>query len=301
MEKISLVIPCYNEEKNIVYFHEETNKIFEKEKVKIEMKKLIRKNPEEDIKCLNFSRNFGKEAAIIAGLEASTGDYVSIIDADMQQNPKYVLKMYEFLKENSEYDSVACYQEKRRENKIIAILKKWFYHIINRLSMVDYKENASDFRLLKRKVVDAIIKMQEYYRFSKGIFSYVGFETYYMPYEVDKRRYGKSKFSFIKLCKYAIDGIVSFSLVPLKIATFIGSISFIASLIYLIYIIIQKLTIGIEISGYATIVCLILFFGGIQLIILGIIGAYLGRVYIETKRRPKYILEGVYKIDNMNN
>ncbi len=309
--ELSLIIPCYNEEKNIFPFYEackealksETEYIFindgSKDQTFLEIKKLILENPKSNIKCLNFSRNFGKEAAMLAGMQKSKGKYVAIIDADLQQNPKYVQKMLDFLKDHGEYDSVACYQEKRIESKLKIFFKKRFYKFINKLSEVEFPENASDFRLLKRSVVNSILELKEYYRFSKGIFSWVGYDTYYMPYKVEERKYGTTSWSMKKLFKYALDGIISYSLLPLKIATVLGFISFIISIIYLIIIIIEKLTVGIAISGYPTIVCLILFFGGLQMILMGILGEYLGRTYMETKRRPKYIIKNDVDINTL--
>ncbi len=306
--KLSILMPCYNEEKNIAPFFEECIKTFKQVKnieyifindgstdnTLKEIKKIIKKYNNTLIKCLDFSRNFGKESAMLAGFENSNGDFVAVIDTDLQQHPKYILKMLNFLENNPNYDSVSCYQEKRRESKIISFFKKMFYKFINILSETNFKENASDFRVLNRKMVNSIINMKEYFRFSKGIFSWIGFNTYYMPYKVEKRLHGKSSWSFFKLIKYALNGIISFSLAPLKLAIYIGFLSFISSIIYLIFIIIQKLTIGIEISGYATIVCLILLFGGLQMIFIGIIGEYIGRTYIEVKDRPKYIIKDIY-------
>lgn len=310
--KLSLVIPCFNEEKNIEPFFQKCLENLQDLKVEYifindgskdstlkSIKDLIKNNKKANISCLNFSRNFGKEAAILAGLKKAQGDYVAIIDADLQQHPRYVRKMVEFLEDNKDYDSVACYQEKRKESKLLIFFKKMFYKLINKFSNVPFYENASDFRLLKRPMVEAVLSMEEYYRFSKGLFSYVGFNTYYMPYEVEKRLHGKSSWNFFKLCKYALNGIVSFTLAPLKLATFIGSISFVASIIYLVVVICQKLFIGIEISGYPTIVCLLLFFGGVQLIFIGIVGEYLGRTYMEVKRRPKYIIKDEINKDNI--
>lgn len=300
--KLSLIVPCYNEEKNIELFMKSCKDelkninveyIFindgSKDNTFIEIQKIIEKYQKEYIIGINFSRNFGKEAAMLAGINESTGDYIAFIDADLQQHPKYIKMMYEKIID-SDYDSIVCYQEKRKESKILTFLKDAFYKIINKLSDISFKENASDFRLITRKMANSITEMNEYFRFSKGIFSYVGYNTYYMPYKVEKRIYGKSSWSIFKLFKYAIDGIVSFSTAPLKISTIIGVLSFLGAIIYFIITIIQKVTVGIEISGYATIVCLILLFGGLQMIFLGIIGEYIGRTYIETKNRPKYII-----------
>ena len=303
--KLSLVIPCYNEEKNIEPFMEcciETfgnNKNIEyifindgsKDNTFSEIKKIIEKYNTENIFGINFSRNFGKEAAMLAGLKKSKGTYTELIDADLQQHPKYVKKMLEYIEKHDEYDCITCYQEKRKEKKLIIWLKERFYSLINKISEVPFYKNASDFRLFNRKVLNSILEMEEYYRFSKGIFSYVGFNTYYMPYEVNERLYGTSSWSLFGLFKYAFNGIVGFSVAPLKLATILGLITMLFSLIYLIIVIIKKIVVGIAISGYPTIICLILIFGGLQMFLLGIIGEYLGRVYVELKRRPVYIIK----------
>lgn len=305
--KLSFVIPCYNEEDNVELIHNKISETFKKVKYDYEMifindgskdktilnlRKLV-KTSKENIKVIDFSKNFGKEAAIYAGLKESTGDLVSLIDADMQQDPKYVLEMVEFLDKNEDYDSVAMYQEKRREGKVLSFFKKCFYKLINKISDTKFTSNASDFRTLKRNMVDAILSVKEYYRFSKGIFSWVGFNTYYMPYQVLDRANGTTKWSFKKLFKYALDGIISFTTAPLKMATYVGLFSSFCSIVYLIVVIIQKLCFGIDIPGYATIITLILFLGGLQLFSLGIIGEYIARTYIEVKERPIYIAREV--------
>ncbi len=303
--KLSLIIPCYNEEKNIEPFMKcciETfgnNKNIEyifindgsKDNTFSEITKIIEKYNTENILGINFSRNFGKEAAMLAGLKKSKGTYTALIDADLQQHPKYVKKMLEYIEKHDEYDCITCYQEKRKEKKLIIWLKERFYSLINKISEVPFYKNASDFRLFNRKVLNSILEMEEYYRFSKGIFSYVGFNTYYMPYEVNERLYGTSSWSLFGLFKYAFNGIVGFSVAPLKLATILGLITMLFSLIYLIIVIIKKIVVGIAISGYPTIICLILIFGGLQMFLLGIIGEYLGRVYVELKRRPVYIIK----------
>lgn len=307
--KLSLIIPCYNEEENVFLIYDAISKVFKKTKIKYEiifvndgssdntyhnLNEIVKKT-KNNVKVIHFSRNFGKEAAIFAGLKNSKGDYVTLIDADMQQDPKYVLDMINFLDKNKEYDSVALYQEKRKERKLLGFLKKKFYKIINKVSDTNFVSNASDFRTLKRNMVEAILSMQEYYRFSKGIFSWVGFNTYYMPYEVHERATGSSKWSIRKLFKYALDGIISFTTAPLRLATYIGSLSTLASFVYIIVIFIQKFAFNSSPPGYSTIVVLLLFFGGIQLFSLGIIGEYLGRVYIESKKRPIYIAKEIRK------
>ena len=303
--KLSLVIPCYNEEKNIEPFMEcciETfgnNKNIEyifindgsKDNTFSEIKKIIEKYNTENIFGINFSRNFGKEAAILAGLKKSKGTYTVLIYSYLQQHPKYVKKMLEYIEKHDEYDCITCYQEKRKEKKLIIWLKERFYSLINKISEVPFYKNASDFRLFNRKVLNSILEMEEYYRFSKGIFSYVGFNTYYMPYVVNERLYGTSSWSLFGLFKYAFNGIVGFSVAPLKLATILGLITMLFSLIYLIIVIIKKIVVGIAISGYPTMICLILIFGGLQMFLLGIIGEYLGRVYVELKKRPIYIIK----------
>lgn len=304
--KLSFVIPCYNEESNVKLIHDEIAKIFlplykyeiifvndgSSDNTLKSLKEIL-KNSKAKIKVINFSRNFGKEAAIYAGLKEAKGDYISLIDADMQQDPKYVLEMVSFLDKNEEYDSVAMYQDKRKEGKVLTFFKKSFYKVINKISDTKFQSNASDFRTFRKCVIKSVLELKEYYRFSKGIFSWVGYNTYYMPYTVKERATGTTKWSFKKLFKYALDGIISFTTAPLKMATYIGLMSFFASVVYLIFVIIQKLAWGIDIPGYATIITLILFLGGMQLFSLGIIGEYIGRNYIETKNRPIYIAKEI--------
>lgn len=300
--KLSLVIPCFNEEQNILPFYQACVAAFEHKIESYEMifindgshdrtweelKKLNARYSE--VKILNFSRNFGKEAAMYAGLQKARGEYVSVIDADLQQDPCYVVEMLSFLDDHEEYDSVAMYQEQRNEGKVLSFFKKSFYRIINTVSDTNFYSGASDFRTFRHYVVDSILEMKEYFRFSKGIFSWVGFQTYYMPYVARDRQQGTTSWSFWKLMKYAIDGIVSFTTFPLRLSTYIGSFISVLSFIYMFVVIAQKLFWGISVPGYATIIVLILFIGGIQLIALGIIGTYLSRVYMEEKKRPIYI------------
>ena len=303
---LSLIVPCYNEEENVEQFFAETNKAFSgkgfdyefvfvndgsKDHTHAKLKKLYKENENHNIQVLTFSRNFGKEAAIYAGLQAAKGDKVCLIDADLQQRPEVVLEMLEAMNESEEIDCVAAYQAERRENKIMIAFKSLFYKIINGMAEVDFVNGASDFRLMKRNMVEAILQMTEYHRFSKGIFSWVGFNTKYIPYKAEERGNGKSKWGFGKLLKYAIDGIVSFSTFPLKLSAFIGFISAIISIIYLVIVVIQKLAFGIDVPGYATIVVLVLFLGGMQLFSLGILGEYLSKIYVQVKNRPVYVLK----------
>ena len=305
--KLSIIIPCYTEEKNVELIHNTIVKLFYNKKIDfelifindgskdntiLELKKLVEKN-EAIIRVVNFSRNFGKEAAMYAGLKESTGDYVVIIDADMQQNPSLLLKMLGILENDDSYDCVAAYQEERKEGKILGGFKKLFYKLINKISEVEFVNGASDFRMFRRSMVDAILSMQEYYRFSKGIFSWVGFNTYYMPYQVSERANGSSKWSFWKLFKYAIDGIVSFTTTPLRIATILGLFISFGSFVYFLIVIIQTFIYGIDVPGYASLIGIALLLGGIQLLSLGIIGEYLARTYIENKKRPIYIAKEI--------
>ena len=305
--KLSLVIPCYNEQDNVELFYNTATEVFKDKGFDYElifvndgsrdqtMDKLrhIYEISDENVKVVGFSRNFGKESAIYAGLKESRGEMVCLIDADMQQRPELVLDMMAVLDKDPNYDAVACYQEGRRESKILSAFKNCFYKIINKISEIEFKSGASDFRLLRRRVVDAVLSMSEYHRFSKGIFSWVGFNTYYMPYIVEDRANGTSKWNFAKLFKYAMDGIIAFTTTPLKIATYIGLTSSAASIIYMIVVIIQKLAFGIKVPGYATTVVLILLLGGLQLFCIGMVGEYLARTYIETKHRPIYIAKEV--------
>ena len=303
---LSLVVPCYNEEGNVEKLFAETNKAFSgrdfdyefvfvndgsRDSTHAKLKKLYDENENQNIQVLTFSRNFGKEAAIYAGLSAAKGDMVCLIDADLQQRPEVVLEMLDAMNDGEDIDCVAAYQAERRENKIMVACKTLFYKIINGMAEVDFVNGASDFRLMKRNMVEAILQMTEYHRFSKGIFSWVGFNTKYIPYKVEERENGKSKWSFGKLLKYAVDGIVSFSTFPLKLSAFVGFISAIISIIYLVIVVIEKLAFGIAVPGYATIVVLVLFLGGMQLFSLGILGEYLSKIYVQVKNRPVYVLK----------
>lgn len=305
--KLSLVIPCYNEEGNVEKFFSEVNRVFNgkvgdyefvfvndgsKDKTYQKLKQLYNKyHNESNIQVLTFSRNFGKEAAMYAGLSKAEGDLVCIIDADLQQRPEVVLEMLDALNSDEEIDCVAAYQQSRKESAVLSAFKSSFYKLINKISDVDFVNGASDFRLMKKVMVDAILQMSEFHRFSKGLFSYVGFNTKFIPYEVAQRESGESKWSFSKLFKYALEGIFAFSTAPLKLATFIGIFSSVCSILYLIMVVIQKLAFGIDVPGYATIVVLLLLIGGLLLFCLGIIGEYLSKMYVQVKNRPVYILK----------
>ena len=299
--KLDIIIPAYNEERNVTLIHDKIEDCLQDIDYTIiyvndgstdstykELKELYKKD--KRVKVVNFSRNFGKEAAIYAGLEKSTGDLCALIDADLEQNPKYLKEMYNILIKDDDTDEVAMINTKRANNTYAQKKgSRSFYKLINLLSDVEFKADASDFRMFTKDVRNAILKLSEKNRFTKGIFSYVGFNVKYIPYEVEKRSHGKSKFNFKSSFKYAIDGIIGYSVKPLKIATILGFIASFLSFIYLIYIIIKTLVLGVDTPGFATLASLILFMGGIELICIGILGEYLSKTFIETKNRPIYI------------
>lgn len=311
--RLSLVIPCYNEQDNVEKFYQETVKAFKNESFDYEfvfvndgskdntlraLKKLYDEKKESNIKVLSFSRNFGKEAAMYAGLSNAKGDYVCVIDADLQQRPEVALQMVKILDENEEYDCVAAYQEERKESKAMVTLKNAFYKLINKVTEVDFVSGASDFRTFRRSMVEAILNMTEYHRFSKGIFSWVGFNTKFIPYEVQERESGVSNWNVWKLFKYAFEGIISFTTAPLKFATGLGTLAFFASIIYTLIIIIKHFAFGADVAGYDSIVALILMFGGLQLLCVGILGEYLAKVYVQVKNRPVYIISKMYSYED---
>lgn len=299
--KLDVIIPVCNEEGNIELIYNELTKVLKNIKYNLifiddgskdksyDKLKGIYANDKKHVKIIRFSRNFGKDAAMYAGLNMSSAKYACIIDADLQQNPKYILKMLEFIESNPEYDEVAMVNKYKNESLLKKISKNCFYHIMERASGNVSVPGASDFRLFTHRVVESLISMQEVNRFSKGLFSWVGFNVYYMEYEVEKRHSGQSKFKFKRQLTYATNGLLNFSTKPLRIATFLGAIISIFSFVYLVEIIIQTLILGKDIPGYASIMCVILILGGIQLFVLGIIGEYIARAFLEIKRRPIYI------------
>lgn len=301
--KLSLVVPCYNEAENVQAFQEATIQAFagcgydyeivfvddgSKDATMFQLKKIFREQ-KCPVKVVSFSRNFGKEAGIYAGLKQTSGDYVSLIDADLQQRPEIVRDMVSMLDDNPEYDLVAAYQDRRGEGKVLSFFKKCFYKLINFLSDVDLHPDASDFRTMRRTVADSIIALGEYHRFSKGIFAWVGFNTKFIPYVACERVAGVSKWNFRKLFNYAVEGIIGYSTKPLRIATFLGGFTAVIASLYLIAVILEKLITGIDIPGYATIIVLILFLGSMQLFCIGIIGEYVGRTFEQSKERPVYV------------
>ena len=308
-EKISFVIPCYNEEESLPLFYEEVTKVaremkpveFEflfvddgsKDKTLQVLRELSKKD--KRVRYLSFSRNFGKEAGMYAGLCHATGDYVTIIDADMQEPPSMVKTMYQEIKEN-DCDCVALYSP---EHKDYGWLRKTFtkiwYKVISKLASISQVPGARDFRLMKRKVVDAIISMKEYNRYTKGIFSFVGFNTKWIKFETKERVAGTSKFNFWKLFKYALEGILAFSTKPLVLSALIGLICCIISFVFILIIILKTLIFGDPVSGWPSLACIIIFMGGLQLFFFGIMGMYLSKLYLEVKNRPIYIVNETEK------
>ena len=307
MVKLSLVVPCYNEGENVIPFHEAALNAFQDCGYEIEIVyiddgsrdatlhnlKKVYARKDCRVKIVSFSRNFGKEAGIYAGLQHASGEYISLIDADLQQRPEIVRDMVNILDEKPEYDIVAAYQDRRNEGKVLSFFKKSFYKVINKLSKVTLQPDASDFRTFRRSVRDSLLALTEYHRFSKGLFAWVGYETRFIPYTACERAAGTTKWSFKKLFRYAIDGIIGFSTAPLRAATYLGLMAAASSLIYLLIVILQKLIWGIAVPGYATIIVLILLLGGLQLFCLGVIGEYIGKIFEQSKHRPVYLAKEV--------
>ena len=309
-EKVSIIVPCFNEEEALPFFYEEATKVLStleedyeiilvndgsRDKTLEVMEDLSKKD--KHVIYLSFSRNFGKESAMYAGLENATGDYIGFIDADLQHPPILIKDMLKALKEN-DYDCAACRRTDRTgDSKIRTWFSRKFYVLINKISDAQMIDGAGDYRLMKKEMADAIISMSEYNRFSKGIFSWVGFKTYWIEYENVDRVAGTTSWSFWGLVKYAIDGIVNFSNFPLDLATFLGIVTTGFAFIYLVYILIKYAFFGDPVQGWATLVCIILALGGVQLISLGVIGQYIGKTYMEVKNRPHYIISRTNKKD----
>ena len=302
--KLSLIIPCYNEEESLPYIYEELVKVSEelssyeieylfindgsKDRTLSVLKSLSQKD--KRVKYYSFSRNFGKESAMYAGFVNAHGDYIAVMDADLQDPPSLLPQMISIL-ESGEYDSVATRRVSRQgEPPIRSFFAHQFYKLINKISDADIVDGARDFRLMKREMVDAILRMSEYNRFSKGIFGWIGFRTYWLPYENVERIAGETKWNFWGLVKYAIDGIINFSQVPLSLASYGGVFMTFISFIAVIFVIIRRLIFGDPVSGWASLVCIITFIGGVQLFCMGIIGQYLSKTYLESKHRPHYII-----------
>ena len=302
--KLSIIIPCKNEEGNIVKLHDKITKTLKKikfetiyiddgstDKTLDKLKKLYEKDNKR-VKVLSFSRNFKKEAAMLAGLEHATGEYTCIIDADLQQNPKYLLQMYDYLEKNEDCDIVGMYMSNRiDESKILKICKNTFYKVMNRLSEVQLEDAASDFRMFRSNVRNAILNLPEKNRFTKGIFAWIGFNAKYLPYDVEPRGSGKTSFGFKNYLKYAIDGLLAFSYKPLKISTYLGITTLFAFFVYLVILLIQIIWFDLVIKASYIIILLLLLLFGIQFILIGIVGRYVALVNDETKNRPTYIIK----------
>lgn len=309
MDKISVIVPCYNEEESIPLFYKEINKVISKmNNVSFELifvddgssdktLDIIKKLSKDDknVRYISFSRNFGKEAAIYAGLEASTGDYITLLDVDLQDPPKLIEKMYKIIT-TEDIDIVALKTDAHKEYGIVRrFFTNCYYKLISRLSKVEMVPGARDFRLMKRQVVNAVLELKEYNRYSKGIFSFVGFKTKWLTYKVPKRVAGSSKWSFFKLFTYAIDAIIGYSTVPLTIAVIIGVLFCLISLISIIFIVVRTLIFGDPVSGWPSLVCIMFFLSGVQLFCIGISGAYISKTYTEVKGRPIYIIRETEK------
>lgn len=306
MEKISVLVPCYNEEKALPLFYEELVKninnfpeniefeiLFINDGSKDNTLSVIKDLKEKDsrIHYVSFSRNFGKEAAIFAALENSTGDYVTLMDADLQDPPSLLLDMYKVIVEEN-YDAVGTRRVDRKGEPIIrSFFARCFYKLINKLTDFEMVDGARDYIFIKRKVADAILSLKEYNRYSKGLFSFVGFKVKWIEYQNVKRVAGETKWSFFKLLKYALEGITAFSTTPLIISSFIGLLFCIVSFLLILVIIFKTLILGDPTSGWPSLVCIIFMVSGIQLFSLGIIGQYLSKTYLEVKRRPIYIVK----------
>ncbi len=306
MKKISIIVPCYNEEQAIPFFYDEITKTVEEMKNNFEFIfindgskdktiEVIKQYSKKDkrVKYIHFSRNFGKEAAMLAGLKLSTGDYVAIMDADLQDPPSLLPKMLSILEDpNNDYDCVGTRRVTRKgEPPIRSLFARMFYKIINKMSKIEMVDGARDYRLMSRQMVDSILELGEYNRYSKGLFQFVGYNTKWLEYENVERVAGETKWSFWKLFLYAIEGIVAFSTAPLAISSIAGILFCIISFIMIIIIIAKTIIFGDPTAGWPSLVCIIFFVSGIQLFCLGIIGQYLSKTYLETKKRPIYIIK----------
>ena len=310
---LTCIIPCYNEEESLPFFYDEISNILETEGYSYELifvddgstdhtLKILKKLAKMDtrVSFLSFSSIFGKESAMYAGLCHAHGDYIAVMDADMQDPPSLLPEMLNIVQTGG-YDCVATRRVTREGEPVI---RSWFarrfYKIINKISDVNIVDGARDFRLMKRSMVEAVVAIGEYNRFSKGIFGWVGFQTYWISYDNTERVAGMTKWNFWKLFKYAIDGILNFSQVPLNISSWFGMAMTFFSFVILIFIILRKCLFGDPVNGWASLVCIIIFIGGIQLFCMGIMGQYIAKTYMETKKRPHYIISESNIIDTKN-
>ena len=306
MKKLSVVIPCYNEQETIAIYLNEMKKIeselplafeyiFINDGSKDDTLLILREVADryDNVNFISFSRNFGKEAALLAGLKATTGDFVTVMDVDLQDPPELLPQMYQKIQEG--YDIVGTRRSSRTGEPVIrSFFAKKFYQVINQISDTEMVDGARDFRLMTRQVVDAILELNEVNRFSKGIFSWVGFDTYYISFENRERSAGETSWNFWSLFKYSLEGIINFSEAPLIFATLIGLGSCIMSILAMIYFFLDNLVTQNPVPGWPSLVCIILFLGGLQLFCLGIVGKYIGKIFTEVKNRPNYIIKESY-------
>lgn len=308
MSKITVVVPCYNEEQSLHFFYEEMEQVAAEMKENtfeylfvddgskdctLECIKEL-KEKDEKVRYVSFSRNFGKEAAIYAGLYHASGDYVAIMDADLQDPPSLLPEMYRAVTEEG-YDSAATRRVTRKgEPPIRSFFARRFYHIMNKISVVELMDGARDYRLMNRAYVNALLEMGEYNRFSKGLFGWVGFKIKWLEFENVERVAGETKWSFWKLFKYSLDGIVAFSSMPLYMASWLGASMCGVSLFAILFIIVRQLMFGNSVAGWPSMVCIIILIGGLQLLSIGILGLYLSKTYLEVKHRPIYIAREAY-------
>lgn len=309
-EKISIIVPCYNEEESLPIFYKEIDKISKEMKAvdfeflfindgsRDKTLNILREMAKKDkrVRYISFSRNFGKEAGMWAGLENANGDYVAIMDADMQDPPSKVKEMYDILSKDKEYDCVGLYTVDHKDYSFFRrICTNIWYKLIAKISNNRQVPGVRDFRLMRRQMVDAILEMKEYNRYTKGIFSFVGFNTKWLEFKTGDRVAGTSKFNFWKLFKYALEGIVSFSTAPLVLSAIIGVIFCFIAFVAILVIIIKTLAFGDPVSGWPSLACIIIFVSGVQLFFLGVIGMYLSKTYLEVKKRPIYIVKETEK------
>ncbi|EHI74110.1 serotype determinant, glycosyltransferase [Streptococcus criceti] len=305
MKKLSIVVPCYNEEATIHPFLAETQKVeqtmaeelifdyfFVNDGSKDQTLQVLREVSQKfaNVHYLSFSRNFGKEAALLAGLEAADGDLITVMDADLQDPPELLEDMYQKVQEG--FDVVGTRRADRKGEPVIrSFFARAFYWLVNKISDTEMVDGARDFRLMTRQVVDSILELGEVNRFSKGLFSWVGYDVTYLPYENRERVAGDTSWNFWSLLKYSIDGFVNFSEAPLNLATWAGLASFILSVVAILFVVIRRLIFGDPVSGWASTISIIMFLGGLQLLALGIIGKYVAKIFLETKKRPVYIVK----------
>lgn len=303
MKKISIIVPCYNEEKTIPLFYKEVKKLYNlkydfeilfiNDGSKDKTLEVIKKHAEKDknIKYISFSRNFGKESAMYAGFEHSTGDYIAVMDADLQDPPSLLPDMLKYIEEK-DYDSVATRRVTRKGEPIIrSFFARLFYKIINKISKIDIVDGARDYRLMTRQMVNSLLELKEYNRFSKGIFGWIGYKTKWIEYENVERVAGETKWNFWKLFLYSLEGIIGFSTFPLVLSSLFGLLFCFIAFLLIIFVIVKTLVFGDPVQGWPSLVCIIFFVSGIQLFCLGIIGQYLSKTYLETKNRPLYLIK----------